>query len=515
MKKVKVQRTVRETILSNHGLSLYLDNLSRGRTATPHSWLYEKEDAEKTLQRWIPIMEAANNKSEFGEVFNQFDLKQVEKFGPQGAIPPFNSKEVSEVIEPLYSPSVYDDPSALSEYFEEAKLFAKEAFGAKVNRCRPLPYEHVVDDMRARDTLSTNSGYPRFTRRNTVATQEVSDARAGSASSYPAIVLFRHYYGKLRPVWMFPMSQNLVESSYAQVIQKTLQESPQEWIRQYLQPWQGYEFVKQTLTTQWTGQQIDGGDTTKMDAHMRKAQLELVYQIVKWLFQKQYWDTLHDSLMHVCEIDLLVSSDEIIVGDHGLASGSAWTQLSETVLQLFMAWKAKTHGQGIGDDFYWIVDMDAEELVKFLGKFGLPANPQKQTVSKDELHFLQRLNHQGFFSREDGRVLGAYYPTIRALGSMLLPEKFHKPKDWSSDMFCIRNYMILENCIDDPCFDEFLNFVVHGHKDMIPFAKKTDAALDKIQRIASKVPGLYPSYNQEKREKPLSSFLSIRLAKRL
>lgn len=435
-------------------------------------------------------MEQANKqKSNFGELFNQFDLKQVEKFGPQGAIPPFESKEVSEVLEPLYTPSEYDDPSRLSEYFDDAKLFAKEAFGTKVNRCRPLPFNHVVDDMRARDTLSTNSGYPRFTRRSSVETQEVTDAQNGSAMSYPAIVLFRHYYGKLRPVWMFPMSTNLVEAQFAQVIQKTLQESPAQWIRQYLSPWQGYEFVKQTMTAQWHGQNIDGGDTTKMDAHMRKAQLELVYQIVKWLFQRQYWDSLHESLMYVCEIDLLCSSNEVLIGNHGLASGSAWTQLSETVLQLFMAWKAGVQGQGIGDDFYWIADMSAEQLVDWLGKFGLPANPSKQTVSKDELHFLQRLNHQGFFSREDGRVLGAYYPTIRALGSMLLPEKFHKPKDWSSDMFCARNYMILENCIDDPCFDEFLNFVVHGHKDMIPFAKKSVSQLDAVQRKASKVPG--------------------------
>lgn len=522
MKKVEVQRTLRGLIRANQTMSLYLDNLSRGRPATPHSWLFENEkgsdDAEKanaTLKKWLPIMESANNKSEFGEIFNQFDLKQIEKFGPQGKIPPFDSEEVSEVLEPLYTPSEYDAPNALSSHFSDARTFAMEIFGSKANRCRPMMLENVVVNMRALDKLTTNSGFPRFIRRNTVEQEEINDARTERAYDYPAIILFRHYYGKLRPVWMFPMSVNLIESTYSMVIQKTLTESPAQWVREYLQPWEGYEYVKQTLTEQWTGQQVDGGDTTKMDAHMRKAQIELVYQIVKWLFQEKYWDGLHKSLMHICEIDLLCSSNEIIVGDHGLASGSGWTQLAETVLQLFMAWKAGVHGQGIGDDFYWIADMDAEQLVDWLGKFGLPANPSKQTVSKDELHFLQRLNHQGFFSREDARILGAYYPTIRALGSMLLPEKFHKPKDWNSDMFCTRNYMILENCVDDPCFDEFLNFVVHGHRDMIPFAKKSADELARIQKAASKVPGLNPSYNQEKREKPLASFVSIQLAKKM
>nr|UAW00433.1 MAG: RNA-dependent RNA polymerase [Porcine picobirnavirus] len=514
MKSEPIKRTLHELVMANHSMSLYLDNLNRGREATPHSWLYEKEPAATTLQKWIPQMISANNKTKFGEIFNQFDQKQIEKFGPQGAVPPIKSKECLEVIEPLYSPTEFNDPYALQHYFADAKLFATQAFGS-IKRARPKSFESVVDDMNARDTLSTNSGFPRFARRSTVCEKEIQDAHTDLAYEYPAIILFRQYNGKLRPVWMFPMSVNLIEFSYAQIIQDSLKNSPLKWIRDYLSPWHGYENVKQTLTEHWQGQQIVGGDTTKMDAHMRPAQIELVYEIVKWLFQEKYWDELHQSLIHICKIDLLYSKDDAFVGTHGLASGSGWTQLTETVLQLFMAWKAGVHGQGIGDDFYWVTDMSADELVDYLGKFGLPANPSKQSVSKIELTFLQRLNHQEFFSRDSDKVLGAYYPTIRGLNSMLQPEKFHKPKDWNSDMFCIRNYMILENCVDNPCFDEFLRFVVHGHKDMIPFAKKKSSELDAIQQQARLVPGLNPSYNQEKREKPLSSFTSIQLAKKM
>lgn len=514
MKKVKVKRSMFETIHSNNGMTLYLNNLSRGREFTPHSWLYEKESAEDTLQRWIPIMEAANNKTEFGELFNSFDSKQIEKFGPQGGIPPFDSPEVQEVLEPLYSPSVYDQMDALSKWVPAAEEFGRSVF-RNVRRQRPLSPESVIKDMARRDTLSTNSGFPRFTRRKKTFKLEAQDARAGVAYDYPAIVLFRYYYGKLRPVWMFPMSLNLIEASYALQIQNELAVSPISWVRAYCTPWRGFDYVKSVLTDQWHGEQIDGGDTTKMDAHMRPAQLYLVYSVVKWLFQERYWDDLLRSMMHITDISLLVSTDEMIVGRHGLASGSSWTQLTETVLQLFMAYIAEAQGQGIGDDFYWISDMSAKELVEFLAEFGLPANETKQSVEKDSLTFLQRYYHQGFLSREDARVLGAYYPTIRALGSMLLPEKFHDPKVWDSDMFCIRNYMILENCVDDPSFGEFVEFVCRGHKDMIPFAKKRDAELDGIQRRARSIPGLFPSYNQEKMDRPLSSFASISIARRL
>lgn len=514
MKVSKISSTTKSFITENDSLSSYLDNLSRGRPATQRSWLYEKEDATTVLERWIPIMKSANNKSPFGQIFDQFDLKQVEKFGPQGAVPPISSQECQEVIEPMFSSSKFNDRYALSRYFKECKKFAMEAFGSRLMTKRPKSFKLVVDDMRARDTLTTNSGFPRFTRRSTVRSLEVQDAISGVAYDYPAIILFRQYNGKLRPVWMFPMSCNLIEFSFSQVIQETLQNSPAIWIRDYLSPWDGYEDVKLTLTRQWTGQ-VDGGDTTKMDAHMRPAQIQLVFEIVKWLFQRSFWPQLERSLLHICSIPLLFSKEEAYVGQHGLASGSGWTQLTETVLQMFLAWRLKVRGQGIGDDFYWLSDMSAQELVDYLGEFGLPANPSKQTVSNVELTFLQRLNHRSFFSREDSKVLGGYYPTVRGLNSMLQPEKFHKPKDWNSDMFCVRNYMILENCVDDPCFDEYLNFVVRGHRDMIPFAKQSAEKLDSIQKKARLVPGLNPSYNQEKRTKPLSTFVSIQLAKEL
>nr|QXV86702.1 MAG: RNA-dependent RNA-polymerase [Picobirnavirus sp.] len=515
MKKVKIERTMEDVISSNNGLSLYLSNLSEGRKMTDHSWLYERENSNDTLQRWIPIMEAANNKTPFAELFNSFDLKQVEKFGPQGGIPPIDSEEVWEVIEPLYSPTVFDDANALSKWWHKAEEFGKMLFGPTPCRAVPWPYERVLVDMYKRDTLSTNSGYPRFTRRKKVQTMEVADARTGAHAIYPAIILFRYYYGKLRPVWMFPMSANLREASFASPIQSALRQSPIPWVRKYVTPWLGYDDVKRVMTEQWTGQQVVSGDTTKMDAHMRLAQMTLVYHIVKFLFQKQYWEDLHSSLLHVCDIDLLWDRQTMIIGTHGLASGSSWTQLSETVLQMFMAWCAGKEGQGIGDDFFWISTQTAEELVAWLNEFGLPANAAKQTVAEDHVTFLQRLNRQGFMSRDDKSVLGAYYPTIRALGSMLMPEKFHDPKSWNSDMFCVRIFTILENCVDDPSFDDFVSFVVHGQKDLIPFAKKSSSEIDEAQKLARTVPGLFPNYNQEKLTRPLSTYTAISIARKM
>lgn len=516
MKKVRIPAHFESLVLKNDSLSSYLANLSVGRQATPHSWLYENENEFDTLDRWIPIMEKANlENSPFGREFIQFDRNQLSKFGPQGEVPPIESQQAQEVIEPLFLPSEFDDEMALAEYFPRTREFAKVLFGNRLKVNRPLSFEHVVDDMQKRDTLTTNSGFPRFIRRNLVRQDEIEDAVSGRAFEYPAIILFRQYYGKLRPVWMYPMSMNLIELRYEIPLQNALRKSPTDWVRAYVTPWTGYDAVKVTLTDQWRGQQVDGGDTTKMDAHMRRAQMRLFYEIVKWLFQESAWDELYHAIMRCNEIPLLVSTHEWLLGPHGLASGAGFTQISETVLQMFMAWLKSVIGQGIGDDFYWLSDMTAKELVDYLSEFGLPANEEKQGISKTSLTFLQRMNRQGFFSRDDPTRLGAYYPTIRALGSSLRPEKFHKPKDWNKDMFAARQFMIAENTVDDPCFVEFLTFLVNGHPYLREFAKKSASDLNAIQRKARLIPGLNPSYNQEKLTKPLSEFTSIQLARTL
>lgn len=494
----------------NKRLRNYLEKLPLGRDATPHSWLYEWEDTPITVSRWIRKMKAANATSQLGELFTKFDLEKLKRMGPQGLVPPLDSPEAQEVLEPLFEKSKYDNEFALKSYWKYAQAFAKYLFGNKFSRLKPRALDQVILNMGNRDTLDSKSGFPRNEVRKEVVGEEIADAKSGRAFDYPAILLFRQYRGKLRPVWMYPMSMNLLEFQFTQVIQEAIRQSSNADVVAWVSPWDGFEQVKRTITKQYRTSKIIGGDTTKMDAHMRRAQNRLCYEIVKWGFDPKYWDQLYRVLMQVNSIDLICGLDKRLVGYHGLASGSGWTQLLETILVMFIAWLRKLLGQGIGDDFILLSTMTAKELVELLAEFGLPANPDKQTVEEEWTTFLQRLFHKSFFSRDDKEVLGAYYSTIWALITMCQPERFWSPKKWNSDMFCTRIFMILENTIDDPCFEEFAKFTSKGQRDLVPFAKKSAAELDSIQLQARRLRGLNPTYNQEKMDKPLSSFTSIR-----
>lgn len=512
MKISKFNSCQKETVDSNEKLANYLQNLEHGRAATPHSWLYEDETSEETLMRWLKILKQLKGKSEVYDKIYHFDLKQVEKFGPQGEVPP-----ISEAIKV----ESFQEQYVISDIHVTPKRELVDILNLRRHSLNYRSFDAVVDDMRERDTLVTNSGWNLFERRSTVTRESINQAKNGKAWKFPAIILFRQYNGKLRVVWMYPMSMNLLEYQATQPLQDLIGSSTK-----YCEPWKGFEFVKKRFTELWKEHPYAfGGDTTAMDAHMQRPQNNAVAAAFASLFKDP--SQAVDSLLHVNDIDIAIGTDAIIANQqHGVASGSGWTQLCETIFQIlkfdeFIQLKklplTVDDGMGIGDDYVWFFDSkpDAKEIVDFWMKDGLPGKPEKQSNEDNYCTFLQRLFIKDFFSRDDSTVLGGVYPTVRALNSLLNPEKYHKPKTWNSDMFCVRCYMILENTVDHPLFEEFVKFVVRGQKDLLPFARKKPSELSRIQKKARLINGLTPSYNQEKREKPLSEFTSIKFARSL
>lgn len=512
MKITSLSASQAHVVASNNGMSHYLAGLDQGRAATPHSWLYENEDATKTLERWMQILSRLEKGSEQDQKIYQFDLKQVEKFGPQGEVPPL--KEAIKV-------DSFREQYELTNVKVKQKRSLDAILSIRPHCLQYRSFDAVVDDMRARDTLVTNSGWDLFTRREKAKGKAIQDAKDGKAWLYPAIILFRKYNGKLRVVWMYPMAMNLLEYQATQPLQEVIQSHTH-----YVTPWRGFEFVKKRFTELWAKHPYAfGGDTTAMDAHMQRPQNEAVAAAFSPLFKDPKQAT--ESLLHVNDIDIVVGRNSIIADQqHGVASGSGWTQLCETIFQIikFDEWIQRSKlqltvedGMGIGDDYVWFFDErpDSQSIVDFWAEDGLPGKEEKQSNEEDSCTFLQRLFLKGYMSREDSKILGGVYPTIRALNSLLWPEKFHNPKDWNSDMFCTRCFMILENTVDHPLFEDFVKFVVQGQKDLLPFAKMSASKQNAALAASRLIPGLNPSYNQEKREKPLSEFQSIKFARTL
>lgn len=509
-------KSMQEVITSNNGLQRYLANLSTGRPATPRSWLYEDQQPEDVLRRWKEVLNGLSTGTTFEKNVFQFDTSSEDKWGPQGAIAPID-KILPEVVEPTFE-------NASPHFRPNNKGMWKQAVAStqtelkRIPRLRPASYKRVVDDMRARDTLESNSGWPDFTRRNKpeVIANAVAAAENGAWAEYPAIALFRNYRQKTRLVWMFPMSANLVEGSFFQPLQSAIV-NPHHGLNFYA-PWIGFEQVRDMITAAYaTGDYLYASDFSSTDSHFRWPATRSVYEVLQPMITNS--EGLLNSLWHMHNIPLVIGTDKMLTGEHGVASGSNWTNFIETVFDRTFSFYVSmlTGVQGfyaIGDDMAWISHHFKEDfgsvLERIAAEVGQVTKAEKVTVDPDKIKTLQRLFQRGY-NRPDGKCRGVY-PTIRALNSLIYPERFHKPSDWSSDMFCARCYMILENCVDHPLFQEFVKFVVKGQKDLIPFAQKGAASLDRIHRMSKLLPGLNPTYNAEKRDKPLSKFDSIRFA---
>ena len=520
----KLSKDQRDIVDNNNGLKRYLESLLIGKDFTPRSWLYEEvSNPDEILARWKSKLNTLENGNEYLKNVFQFDTSQEEKWGPQGGVKPI-AELMDDVV--LQGFGDFSSPKAFTtkEWQAAKDTVARKLINAGIFKLRPASYGRVLEDMRVRDTLESNSGWPLFTRRSKpeVKAQAVEAAQNGLWKTYPAIALFRNYNGKTRLVWMFPMSTNLVEGSFFQPLQSAIVKS--DLGKQFFAPWVGFEQVRKLVSDSYNaGQFLAASDFSSTDAHFRLPTSMEVCDVIEQCFQARYRNDLRDSIRHMHSIPLVIGPDEMLEGDHGVSSGSNWTNFIETIFDWILAEfvALKTNGEhlglyAIGDDMSWVstaYDDRFQHLLEEIGEsVGQIIKAEKTTNDEGKVKTLQRLFQRGY-RRSDSDELRGVYSTVRALKSSVFPERFHKPKDWSTDMFCARQFMILENCVDHPLFEDFVKFICAGNGNLVPFAHKSSIELDKITRESKLLPGLNPTYNQERRDTSLAAFQSIRIAR--
>jgi hypothetical protein len=531
MKETKLHSDQLEVISSNNGLKMYLSGLSNGHSATPRSNLYNLEGKTEVLapdtilKRWCKQLEVLENKDSFCKNVFHFDSHQLEKWGPQGEVAPI-ADLLESIVYPTFSMGDRATPVAFSsKLWQRAKReVVKYLHNAGCRGLSPVPYQRVVDDMRARDTLESNSGWPLFTRRNKpeVIKQSIQEAENGQWKTYPAIALFRNYNRKTRLVWMFPMSANLVEGSFFQALQPRIMRYSKQFVGGgFFAPWIGFEKVRESVQNVYESHEgcVAASDFSSTDAHFQLDASMEVYDVLKECFQPRYRDLLKESITYMHQIPLVISEDAMLTGDHGVSSGSNWTNFIETIFDQVLSWYVffKLHDdvQGlyaIGDDMAWMSikyhTSLAHKLEEIGEEVGQVIKAEKTTNNRDNVVTLQRLFQRGY-NRPDGKIR-AVYPTVRALKSLVYPEKFHKPELWSKDMEAVRAFMILENCVDHPLFQEFCTFIAEGDPNLKVVAKMSASRQQELLRASKLIPGLNPTYNQEKRDSKLSEFASVK-----
>jgi len=496
-------------------VSASLETLRLGKLPTPRTPLFKDIESDKVFKMWTDILN--QEASKYPDLV-EYDLSRLEKTGPQGGYPPFTDR--FETFENYFKPGKITLDTAKREYL--INKTRNYLFGSATNK-RPMTYESVVKRDVDEDKLNTNSGCPSYGKRSDSLIQQraVRDANSGKWREFPAILGSRSQRGKDRFIFMFPFSTNLVEKSFLLPLMDIIRSRN---ISSF-SAWEGFDKVEIAMGEQnfFKTKTKISMDYTKMDQHCGIEFTQFVYDIIAPIFQEKYRALLKESLFHTNVIKVIIGMDKLASGEHGLASGSGWTNFNESVFSQAVHFEIQdaigtnlVGDQLLGDDgtFSYNEDPDkdiVEIIADVSAKFGQVANPDKQRRSATNCIYLQRFFDQNIYI-EGTNVVAGSYPSILALNTAMNPERFHDPRKWNEEMEILRWIMILENCNHSPYFKQLIEFFIEGDKFKlgltIPgFFKR---GIVKAYEEAKSINGFVPSYNQTNFDRGILDFDVVR-----
>ena len=527
MEIIKVSQAYIDAVLSKDGqrnASAGFLQLREGKLPTPRTPLFKDLSEKQIFEEWDKTL-AQYALDDLNVPLIEYDRSRMSKVGPQGGYPPLDDR-MDKLKEYYTSPN--NDIKLDIIDMELISDIRKQLFGDIKNR-RPLTPETVIDRDKTDDKLQTNSGCPDYGKRSDplVITNAIRDAHSRMWKRYPMILGSRAQRGSDRFIFMAPFSLNIVEKQYLYVLMDLIRAKKLP----FFSAWEGFTDVElgfKRIEMFSKYKYLIQQDYKAMDKHINDISLAIVSLICAPIFQEKFSESFQDLLSHTQNVHVMIGLDKIIEGKHGMPSGSGLTNFVESIFSYYiMRLYNKTNtignvdGSGLGDDLTFGAssepNMTPDSIAQYISQqcsaYGFVLEESKQRIDEWTTVYLQR-----FFDKRlpnKGIVLGMY-PSILALNTAINPERFHDPRKWSKEMEILRWIMILENCINLPYFRDLVLFFIKGDKYklglVIPGFFDT---LPSTFEDSKAIKGFVPSYNQEKMDKGINEFATVKFLKQL
>lgn len=477
-----------------------------GRPDTPRSPLYKELAVGEIFHRWQELLAPEAKVSEPLQRIVEYDLSRSTRIGPRGGFPPFRDME-----------------SAFEGYFLRLRDVSRRTFRRDRRELRrqilpgvdkrPLSYQAVLHRDIEEDKVSTNSGLPDFGKRKREDIQAHAMALALNKKEWtlPYVLGLRtQVHGKTRFIFMSPMSTNLVEKSF---LIPMMDEMRKQRLPQFA-AWEGFSAVEKAFAEMRYRSYTNfvSTDFKGMDQTMGPSQMTDVGWFLSPFWQEGVRERFVGNMVRATSRPILVQMDKITTGsEHGLASGSGWTNFSESIFAAMLHYDLGTWPACsiLGDDGTFASDVISPDMfVEASASLGLESSNEKMMTSTTSWKYLQRYFDVDYRSSSD--CIPGVYPSVQALNACIYPERFHDPTKWSAEMESLRWIMILENCHRHPLFEQLVKFVQQGDKLKLLTSLKSDALL-KLEKKASELVGFVPSYNQEHIDRGILDFETVKL----
>jgi len=286
----------------------------------------------------------------------------------------------------------------------------------------------------------------------------------------PCVLFTRTQEGrKTRDVWGFPVAETLFEQTFFQPLLPLRKQlcgrsallGPEEVERGML---------RVLSTAKRHAKSVLSVDFSQYDATLKPRLTIPALQSLLSVFQGQ--EQAMERLTNRFTTIGLVTPTGVLQGEHGVPSGSVFTNEVDSEVQLQIAWNSDLvlDSEVQGDDGVHVCD-DPSYLETVFEMYGLEVNRDKGHKADDEAIYLQCFFHvDDLTPRGDG--CAGMYPTYRALNRIRHLERWTDlDQDLSGDdFFAIRTITILENCKRHPMFRSLVEYVARNDRNGLDFS---------------------------------------------
>lgn len=441
-------------------LTLQLQSIIKGNSEVFTTPICKRIEPVSILKQWDEIFKA--NKGRMNSTLIDLEVSNRSKFGPRSIAKPWVER--------------IDD---VSKYYHDKRnirspISSRPALKPQnLQRFRPLEPNKAVDLLKN----STNSGLPFYCRKSKIKRRLIEDFDYLKYRKDPCLLFTRtQENNKTRTVWGYPAIDTLIEMCYYAVLltyQKTLDwraaiRTPEDVDREVTR------IIDKAISNSLSVVSID---FSAYDSSISVGLIKEAFEYIKSLFQPIYHDTIDIICHRFYSIPLLTPSG-IIRGNHGVPSGSTFTNEVDSIVQYLVAKSSNLIYDGDfqiqGDDgVYAVSDSSIDDFLNTFDKCGLNVNKDKSDISKNYCIYLQKLYHKDL--RGNDGIIGGIYPTYRALNRIIYQERWSNFEDFDisgQDYYSLRTISILENCKHHPLFKEFVTFVYNLDKYSLGYTRE-------------------------------------------
>lgn len=371
--------------------------------------------------------------------------------------------------------------SSVASYFNNGNWWSGDPQLLADNEVVGMHLQPVgLDIVKKRVLRSANSGLPFYVRKGDVIEETIAQLDDQLSQDYPCVLFTRTQEGgKTRTVWGYPFALVLYE---------------QRWYVAYLNvakqyPWRaalrGPEEVNLGIHRLLHYARSNGLNLVSIDFSSYDQSISPDLQRAAFNFIGQHFMQRSDVIDGLSYIQGqftsigLVTPDGVMLGRHGVPSGSTWTNEVDSVVQYLVAKRHFKYEEGESDEAFRLSQIQGddgayavrnpESLYERFRSFGLEVNSDKSDISDYYMVYLQNYFSPGY--TRNGIVSGVY-PVYRALNRLVHLERWTDLKAVGisgRDFFAIRAVSILENCKHHPWFEKLVLFVAKHDRESLAF----------------------------------------------